>query len=373
MSEFIPGLELAHLYYREAVGPILEAEYPKLVHSAGLIGPGSEVMGFDDQMSVDHNWGPQVMLFLSDEDHARMADGLHQTLGYNLPFTFQGYPTHFEDISDDPGSVVPKMINSRPINHRVYITTLHGFVRRYVGIEPDQKLTLLDWLTIPEQKLRALVTGAVYHDGLNVLESMRRKLAYYPHDLWLYLLSAQWQRIGQEEAFVGRTGVVGDEVGSTVIASRLVRDLMRLCLLMEKQYAPYPKWFGSAFARLDCADLLMPIFEKVLWSRNWQDRQEHLAAAYEIVATMHNDLAITEPVPTTASQFHSRPFMVIHGDAIARAIWEVIEDPEVKRLPYGVGKVDQYVDSTDTLSHSGRCQKLRALYREEQRPGTGAG
>jgi hypothetical protein len=57
--------------------------------------------------------------------------------------------------------------------------------------------------------------------------------------------------------------------------------------------------------------------------------------------------------------------MVIHGDTIARAIWEVIEDPEVKRLPYGVGKVDQYVDSTDILSHSGRCRNLSALYREE--------
>lgn len=38
---------------------------------------------------------------------------------------------------------------------------------------------------------------------------------------------------------------------------------MRLCFLMEKQYAPYPKWFGTAFAQLDCAERLLPVFEEV--------------------------------------------------------------------------------------------------------------
>lgn len=79
------------------------------------------------------------------------------------------------------------------------------------------------------------MSGVVYHDGLNVLEPMRERFAYYPHDLWLYLLSAQWQRIGQEEPFVGRAGIVGDELGSAVIAARLVHDIMQLCFLMGKR------------------------------------------------------------------------------------------------------------------------------------------
>ncbi|NIV28224.1 MAG: hypothetical protein GWN58_01560, partial [Anaerolineae bacterium] len=70
MPDFVPGLELAGLYYREAVRPILQAHYPDLVHSAGLIGPGSEVLGFDDETSTDHSWGPRAVLFLSKEEHA---------------------------------------------------------------------------------------------------------------------------------------------------------------------------------------------------------------------------------------------------------------------------------------------------------------
>jgi hypothetical protein len=362
MPDLIPGLELARLYYREAVKPILQTHYPELVHSAGLVGPGSEVLGFDNEMSADHNWGTQVTLYLSEKDHARLAGDLRRTLARKLPFSFRGYSTHFEEVPGEPDTVVPAETSSRPINHRVHVTVLSDFVRRYLGIGLEQELSVRDWLTIPEQKLRSLVAGAVYHDGLNVLGPMRRKLAYYPHDLWLYLLSAQWQRIGQEEPFVGRTGSVGDEVGSAIIAARLVRDLMYLCMLMERQYVPYPKWFGSAFAQLDCAGRLTPILERVLASTKWPDRERHLCAAYEIVAAMHNDLGVTEPVSTEVSRFHDRPFMIIQGENIASALWDAIQDPEVQALPRGVGKIDQYVDSTDVLSHTDRCRKLGALY-----------
>jgi hypothetical protein len=313
-------------------------------------------------MSRDHNWGPQVVIYLSEEDHTRLDDQLREALGLELPFTFRGYPTHFEEVTDEPGTVVPRVAGIRPINHRVQFTTLHGFLRQYIGVSLDEELSVRDWLTIPEQKLRTLIAGAVYHDGLDVLGPMRQELAYYPHDMWLYLLSAQWQRIGQEEPFVGRAGTVGDDAGSAVIAARLVRDLLRLCMLMEKQYAPYSKWFGSAFAQLTCAPRLTPILERVLRATDWREREGSLAVAYETAATMHNDLGITAPVSTQVSQFHDRPFSVIQGEPIARAIWESIQEEEVKALPYGVGKVDQYVDSTDILSSTERTRRLSTLY-----------
>ncbi|NIV28225.1 MAG: DUF4037 domain-containing protein, partial [Anaerolineae bacterium] len=85
----------------------------------------------------------------------------------------------------------------------VRITVLSEFLQNYVGTPLEEEPTVLDWLTIPGQKLRSLVAGAVFHDGLGVLGPMQHKLAYYPHKVWLYLLSAQWRRIGQEEPFVG--------------------------------------------------------------------------------------------------------------------------------------------------------------------------
>lgn len=51
-------------------------------------------------------------------------------------------------------------------------------------------------------------------------------------------------------------------------------------------------------------------------------------------------------------------------EAIASAIWDTIEDAEVQALPYGLGKIDQYVSSTDVLSHTERCRKQAVLYTE---------
>ena len=68
MPDFVSGIVLARQFYREAVRPILDEALPGLAHAAGLIGFGSEVLGFDTPVSVDHHWGPRVLLFLGDED-----------------------------------------------------------------------------------------------------------------------------------------------------------------------------------------------------------------------------------------------------------------------------------------------------------------
>jgi hypothetical protein len=359
---FVPGRELARLFFAEAVAPLIKRHYRELVYSAALLGPGSEVVGFDDVMSADHNWGPRLTIYLAPDDHARIADALHARLAHELPLTYRGYSTHFEPSPLDPRSLISAAPQGYPIRHRVEITTVPAFLQQTIGTDLQQALAVRDWLLIPEQQLRTLTLGAVFHDGLDALLPMQRELGYYPHDVWLYLLSAQWQRIGQEEPLAGRAGMVGDDTGSIIIASRLIRDLMRLGMLMEKQYAPYPKWFGTAFSRLSCAERLVPVLRHALGADDWEVRELALSSAYEIMAGLHNELRITEPVPERVTRFYSRPFMVIQGEQIARAIWETIADREVKALPFGVGKVDQYLDSTDVLSSISRCRSLDAVY-----------
>lgn len=40
MPEFIPGLELGELFYRNAVRPILAVHFPGLAYDAAIVGPG---------------------------------------------------------------------------------------------------------------------------------------------------------------------------------------------------------------------------------------------------------------------------------------------------------------------------------------------
>lgn len=357
---FIKGLDLSHMLYQEAVQPILDAHYPGMPYSAALIGRGSEVLGLDTPQSMDHDWGPRLMLFLREEDH-HLREEIDGTLRQELPPQIHGYPTHFVQYPE--GTAAMQDVENGPVDHRITFHTVRDFFRRWLNWDVDRDLCPVDWLTFPQQYLRGITSGRVFHDGLGQLEPARRRLSYYPHDVWLLLLACQWQRISQEEAFMGRCGQVGDELGSRLVGARLVRDLMGLCFLMERQYAPYIKWFGTAFAQLNCAGQLAPLFAAALGASSWQEREARLSLAYEYVAQMHNDLDLTDLLPTTVSPFHERPFQVIHADRFAAAIAAAIADEQVRSLPPHLGAVDQFIDSTDVLDNPWRLDRLKLLYR----------
>jgi hypothetical protein len=362
MTDFIPGLQLSEVLYREAVAPILAREFPKLPYSAARIGTGSDVLGFDTVRSTDHEWGPRLLLFLAESNAATHGPEIVETLRHTLPRKIRGYPTNFCP-TDEAGVSVLQPVESGPVEHKVQVTTLPRFLQERLGITSAHELDVLDWLTVSEQALLEVTAGALFHDGLGTLAEARDLLAYYPHDIWLYLLAAQWARIAQQEPFVGRTGEVGDELGSALIAADLVRDVMRLGFLMERRYAPYSKWFGSAFDRLACADQLTPQLDAVLAARGWQDRQQHLVHAYQIIAAMHNEMGITEPLSVHATQFHGRPFLVIEAGRFADALRDQIQDERVRNLPEAVGSIDQFVGSTDVLSNTTVRRRARPIYR----------
>ncbi|MEU9883610.1 DUF4037 domain-containing protein [Streptomyces phaeochromogenes] len=345
---FIPGLELSRHFYFEAVRPLLDEAVPRIAHSAARLGGGSEVLGFDTARSADHEWGPRLQLFLDPQDVTRHGATITELLSERLPKTFRGYPTHFASAGEADIRVMER--TEGPVHHRVEVTDSGAWFTSQLGFDPRRDVTPADWLATPAQLLAEVTGGAVFHDGLGELVPARKALDWYPHDLWLYLLACQWQRISQEEAFVGRCGEVGDELGSAVVAGRLVRDVMRLCLLMDRRYPPYSKWLGSAFARVPQASALTPVLTAALAATDWHTREHHLTHAYEAIAVMHNQLGLTEPVDPTTRPYHSRPFQVLHAERFTEALVARITDPTIGSLPM-IGTVDQFIDSTDVLSH----------------------
>ncbi|MFJ6677130.1 DUF4037 domain-containing protein [Actinosynnema sp. NPDC091369] len=331
---FLPGLVLAERFYREAVEPLVRAHFGEVPHSAARIGSGSEVLGFDTERSADHEWGPRLQLFLDPDD--TRADDIRTALAEHLPKVFLGYPTHFADTEDE--GVGQMAFTDGPVRHRVEVTDAGTWFDRQLGFDPRGGVTARDWLGAPTQRLAETTGGAVFHDGLGVLTGAREALRWYPDDVWRYVLACQWSRIAEEEAFVGRCGEVGDELGSAVVAARLTRDLMRLRLLLDRRYPPYGKWLGSAFARYG---ELVPVLRAVLAATDWRAREDHLATAYELVASACNALGLSAPVDPTTRPYHSRPFRVLRADRFATALRDAITDPAVAALP-PTGTVDQH-------------------------------
>jgi hypothetical protein len=233
---------------------------------------------------------------------------------------------------------------------------VHGtraYLAGQLGFDPLAGIGLHDWLSAPSQLLLSVTAGAVYHDGVGEIGRARALLRWYPHDVWLYLLAAQWSRIAQEEAFVARTAEIGDELGSRMIAARLVRDVVRLCLLMERRYAPYAKWIGRTFAALDAARVLLPLLNHVLAATDPQRRAELLNAVSEETGRRHNALGITEPVDPTVRPYYDRPYLVLRSERFVEAAKTAIREPAVRAISTDAGAVDQFVDSTVVLSHPG--------------------
>ncbi|MDR2984747.1 MAG: DUF4037 domain-containing protein [Nocardiopsaceae bacterium] len=345
-GEFIPGTELAVRYYQQIVRPLLEEHAPSLRHSAALIGWGSDVLGFDTPRSTDHNWGPRCQVFVGRADLDRVA-GITALLADRLPAAFDGWPVRFSDATAaDPAP-----------RHWVEVAELGSWLTARLGFDPRRGVGLRDWLATPTQVLAEMTGGALLSDGLadasdgeaGGLAGARDALAWYPDDVWRYVLACQWTRISQEEAFPGRCAEVGDDLGSAIVAARLSRDLVRLTLLMHRKYPPYSKWLGSAFARLPRADaVLLPALLGATTAQSWDERERHLSAAYEAVAGLHNDLGLTPPLDSSVRRYFDRPFLVIDAGRFATALRNSISDDAVRRLP-AAGAVDQFVDNTDAI------------------------
>ena len=159
---------------------------------------------------------------------------------------------------------------------------------------------------------------------------------------------------------MGRTAEVNDELGSRLIAAHLVRELMKLCFLLERQYWPYAKWFGSAFSQVTGDDGLRAILARVIDAPNYLKREAALCEAYERVASRHNAAHVSEPVDPSTREFYGRGFLVLMADRFVDACLAEISDPWLRKQPL-IGSVDQFVESTDAL-YPDRTRRLGTMY-----------
>jgi hypothetical protein len=352
----VHGLELSRRFYFEVVLPILERRFPRLEHAAALLGSGSEVLGFDDEISTDHHWGPRVQLFVRD---LGPADELYEALANELPVDFAGYPTNFGP--PEPGGsrlLVPVEFN--PVAHRVEIETVAGFMEEQLGFDPLVGVEVADWLVTPSQRFLSVTAGDVFADPIGDLSAARKAVAWYPHDVWLLVMAGQWRRLSQLEHFMGRTGLRGDELGSRLITAHLAEDLMRLAFLQERRYAPYPKWFGSAYALLGRPE--EAALKAALAAGRWTEREEALSEAYRLVASAHNELGVTAPLDADVRPFHGRPFQVPDSNRFVDALRAAISDPAVRAIEHDAGSINAISDNTDVLTRPWLWRSLRALY-----------
>jgi hypothetical protein len=305
------GLTLAERYFERYGGELFDGEFAAWRDriAVGLVGDGSDCLGFDDEQSRDHDWGPGFCLWLTDTDHAAIGAALQRAYE-RLPESFAG----FERLTTEWGS------------GRVGVLETGAWYKQYVR-HPDGPQTLFDWLRIPEKDLAACTAGRVFHDPLDDFSRRRRHLlAFYPDDVRLAKIGARCMSIGQSGQYNFTRALGRGEIFAARCAEiKFCNDLMSLVYLLNRRYAPYYKWVHRGL-------LALPRLGRVVHARvttlvSAADTDEKRAHIEALCAA-----AIAELQDEGLTSSDSR-FLVDHGPLIH----ERIHDPALRRLSVLIG------------------------------------
>lgn len=250
------GLDLAEKYYETYGKPMLEEEFPGLLSeiAVGLAGSGSECFGFDDPVSVDHDFEPGFCLFLPGEDRVDRRTAFLLERAYDkLPSEFMGF----------------KRAMVRPVGGpRHGVIRLDDFLRDRLG-SPDGRLSPDQWLRLPDQSLAEVTNGRLFSDESGFFSKIRQDLSFFPDQVRLKKLAGHLLMMGQAGQYNYRRCLDHGEAAAAQLAVfEFVNHAMRVIFLLNRVYQPYYKWSFRALRALPLLALEAEMFEYLLTTDN---------------------------------------------------------------------------------------------------------
>jgi len=305
------GLELAERYWQEVGSPAMKAACPALRErlAAGLVGEGSECLGYDDEVSRDHDWGPGFCLWLTAEDFAAHVQVLRAAYAA-LPQEYMGFR---------------RLRESAHSQGRVGVFSVDGFYARFLGTNGPPR-TLIQWLTVSDQALSVCVNGRVFQDGPGEFTRVREQLlAYYPEDVRRKRLAAQCAGAAQAGQYNHpRCLSRGDRVAAVRALGEFIDHAQAAVFLLNRRYRPYYKWAHRALRDLPLLGREASLSFEALASCAPEERQDHIEALCALLVRGLKEQDLTNC---------TSDFLLEHGEQIQ----EKIESDSLRSLPLMLG------------------------------------
>lgn len=233
----VKGLELSQKYYETYGRTMIDKRFPEIADqtAAGLVGYGSECLGFDDEISRDHDYGPSFCIWLPGEIYARYGKSV-QAAYDALPKEFMGYGARIEQEQG---------------KGRVGALCLEDFYREILGRD-TLPVTEAEWLMIPEEALATATSGSVFEDRCGAFSAFRKGLlCYYPERVWRRKLADALAKAAQAGQYnFARAMRRGERVAAELALGEFVRESMHLVYLLNRTYAPFYKWMHRGLREL---------------------------------------------------------------------------------------------------------------------------
>lgn len=231
------GIEGAKKYF-ELYGNVIKEQFPDFMKYAafGICGQGSECLGFDDEISRDHDFEPGFCLFLPDENKVDRRTAFLMERAYaKLPKEFDGAKRSL--VSPVGGS-------------RRGVMRTADFFEKTVG-KGNGVLSKYEWLNIPESCLLEAVNGEIFEDNYGEITEIRRRLSFYPDDIARKKLASALIICGQAGQYnFPRCISHGERAAAQLAVFEFVNAALRVIFLLNKKYRPFYKWSFRALSGL---------------------------------------------------------------------------------------------------------------------------
>ena len=255
----LPGMEIARLYYESYGRSMLEEKYSDYADriAVGLVGEGSECLGFDDETSWDHDFGPGFCMWLTGDDYEKIGAALQAD--YNaLPKELPGIPAR-KTMETGSG--------------RVGVFCMDDFFRKYVGV-PDvpERGQQSFWLKVSREALRTVTNGEVFADPLGEFTARRRRFSRYPEAVRLQKLALRLGEMAQTGQYNYPRMVKRDDKGASFMClAGFVEAAVDGAYLLNDIYPPFYKWKFRGMEEFRCLGTLGVLIEELLETQDCPD------------------------------------------------------------------------------------------------------
>ena len=301
------GLELSRKFYEQYGAPMLKTEFVEIEKylAVGLVGSGSECLGFDDQISQDHDFEAGFCIFLPDEVDERTEFLLERAYS-RLPDEFMGY----------------KKAKLNPVGgNRHGVLRISNFLKSKLGNE-DGKLSTNDWFFIEEQYLLEVTNGEIFCDNFGLLTEVRENLKYLPEDIRLKKLAGNLLLMAQSGQYnyprcIGR----GDTAAAQLAVGEFVNSALKTIYLLNKKYTPYYKWIFRGLKETPILSELYSDLEYLISSPNTEaeKKQEIIESICRKIADELLNQGLTK---LSTSELEPQAY----------AVNDRIKDPQIRNL-----------------------------------------
>lgn len=262
------GLELSREFFFEYGLPMLKKEFAEYEGriAAGLVGKGSECFGYDDEISLDHDFEPGFCLWISEEDE--------RLFGFKLMRAYLKLPREYKGIKIKNRSMLG--------GDGKGVHTISEFYSEYTGF-PGSPEGDMAWMNIPSYYLAQVTNGEVFYDPLGVFSKIREEILHgMPEDVRLKKLAARVIMMAQTGQYNYMRCIKHGETSAAMLAlSKFCEEALGAVFLLNRVHAPYYKWIFRAARDLPEMSQTVSYIEKLICNGRSDENEgiiEHICA-----------------------------------------------------------------------------------------------